>query len=381
MHTILLTGATGNLGSRTLVELLDTTDAAAILLVYAESDDAAKTAVTEVLHFWDRVYSTYADRLLILASDLTKPDLGLSPKDYATVANRTTHLIHCAANFKLDLSLTDARASILGATQNLVTLVTSTSQTDTFKRFNYISSLDAGGARSGPVPEAFVPSTTKKFLNTYQQAKAEAEDYLYTLSTTKAFPITVYRPSMLVGDSTTGQIINGQSLYHIINDMFLNPASSVLPGKQFRIDPIPINIIATALVHMYDAAETEGRVFNLVSGYEKSLPLPKLVAQLQGIYQKLEGTVRPSPRFISPLLPYLILTIGSFCTFGTLRTSLRKQRDLVRYFFLDLRPDNQATNTFLAARGITIPHLSDYLPLLCQYIYTEQKNPTSLHTK
>lgn len=380
MHHILITGATGNLGSRTLVELLDNTDAFCILLVYANSDETAVAEVIKTLSFWDRVYNNYADRLLILASDLTKPDLGLTTERYLEVANRTTHIIHCAANFKLDLSLADARASILSATEYLVNLVKSNPHSDSFLRFNYISSLDAAGAAGGSVKETFVPSTEKKFLNTYQQAKAEAEDYLHFLSTTEDFPITVYRPSMLVGDSSTGKIINGQSLYHIIHDMFLSPASSILPGKQFRIDPIPINILATALRYMYDAKETKGRVFNLVSGYEKSLPLPQFVIALQKIYQDLEGSLRPVPRFISPLLPYTLLTIGSFCTFGELNKTLTKQRNLVRYFFLDLRPDNTATSEFLAARGVTIPRIIDYLPVLCQYIYTEHKDPASLHT-
>ncbi len=381
MHTILITGATGNLGSRTLIELLATTDASCILLVYAKTDEAARGEVEKVLQFWSKSYAAYADRLLVVASDLTKSDLGLSPERYLEIANKTTHIIHCAANFKLDLSLEDARASILGATSYLVTLVKSATTPLGFKRFNHISSLDAAGSNGGRVPEHFVRSSVKTFLNTYQQAKAETEDYLHDLYTKEGFPITVYRPSMLVGDSETGKIINGQSLYHIINDMFLHPTSSVLPGKDFRIDPIPINVIAQALRHMYDAPETLGQVFNLVSGYEKSLPVPELVAQLQTIYADLEGTKRSIPRFISPLLPYILLTIGSWCTFGALRQTLTKQRDLVRYFFLDLRPDNQTTSTFLASHDIIIPHIRTYLPRLCRYIFTEHKDPTSLHTK
>ena len=54
----------------------------------------------------------------------------------------------------------------------------------------------------------------RTFHNTYEQAKAEAEEYLYPFMADERLPITIHRPSMVVGDSMTGKAISFQVFYH-----------------------------------------------------------------------------------------------------------------------------------------------------------------------
>lgn len=379
MNTILLTGATGNLGSRILAEFLKANeDTKFVLLVYGKEYQDAQKQVESVLAFWD-CSSDSLNRIEIFLGDITEATLGFSPEDYTRLTEKVTHVIHCAANFKLDLSLEEARKSILEATKNVVVFGKECQKKGIFKKFNYISTLDVAGNLEGVIREEFLTHTKRKFLNTYQIAKSEAEEYLREQHEKHFFPMTIYRPSMLVGDSQNGKIINLQSLYHIINDMFLRPESKILPGKDFSIDPMPLDLISRGMYLMYDAPETVGKVYHFASGYELSLALPVFIDELQKIYQKITGKIIAKPIFISPLVPYMLISLLCFLSFGSLKKKLNIQKDMIQYFFLDVRFDNSQMKSFLEARGVMIPHLKDYLPVLCAYMIKKNPALAALH--
>ncbi|QQR64567.1 SDR family oxidoreductase [Candidatus Kaiserbacteria bacterium] len=379
MHTIFITGATGNLGSRTLVEFLLNTDARCVVLVYAPNLSDAEEQIRKVLSFWNVEWDVVHDRLTVLCGDTTQKMLGLDSSIFDSLSHTVTHIIHCAAYFKLDMSLEDARRSIVEATENVAMLGIEATKNQVFKHFTYISSLDAVGMQEGTIYETFFDISQLRFLNTYQQAKAEAESYLHSLFLTKQFPITVVRPSMLVGDAQTGKIINPQSLYHIIQDMFLKPPSILLPGRNFRIDPMPINFLAHGMRHMYDAPETCGRVYHFVAGSNHNITIPKFIDLLQTIYYEQLGIRIKKPIFIAPLLPYIFMTILYTFLWGEPKRKVKEQRDMIRYFFLNAKPDNAQMKAFMESRGVEIPNITEYLPTLCAYIIQTQKLPVSLY--
>lgn len=374
MNTILLTGATGNLGSRILVEFLKDPNIRFKLLVFGKDQKDVEEQIDKILLFWG-ANPVLKNRIDPLVGDMTAGEyLGFSKETYLELAKEVTHIIHCAANFKLDLSLEDARKSIVEGTKYLVLFGKKCQEENrSFKRFNYISSLDAAGDLQGEIKEEFLGDKQKGYLNTYQAAKAEAEELLQNEYIENNFPITVYRPSMLVGDSENGKIINPQSLYHIINDMFLNPESMVLPGKDFRVDPMPINFLAEGIYQMYDSNETLGKVYHFVSGQNASLTLPKLIDKLQIIYSNTTGKLIPKPIFISPQIPFVLLSVGYFLTLGKVKKSLYLKREMMRYLFLNTNPDNTQMKNFLESRGLKLPLLKDYLQILCEYMIQEKK--------
>lgn len=71
-----------------------------------------------------------------------------------------------------------------------------------------VSTVGVGGRYYGALPEQWL-NTPRNFHNTYEQSKAEAEIILKT-EVDQGMPITVHRPSMIVGDSQTGRILNFQ---------------------------------------------------------------------------------------------------------------------------------------------------------------------------
>lgn len=384
MHTnvVLITGATGNLGSRIMAELLTDPHVLLKLLVYAKTDEEAHKAVQNVLTFWECDQHMH-DRIEVFSANITKTHLGLSEEDYTRLAHEITHVIHCAAPFKLNLEIEEAREGILYGTRNVAMLAQAAGPAGVFKHFNHISTIEISGDMEGVVKEEFFSEDTKRtFFNTYEQAKAEAEQYLYKEYTGKGFPVTVYRPAMLVGDSKTGKILNPQSMYHLLTEMFLKPRFPIVPANpHFRIDPIPLDIIARAMCLMYDHTETIGEVYHLTSGKDNTMTLKEFVDALQGIYLKLTGARIKPPYFISPRIFRPFIRIAAALTSGNIQAELLVQRNFIDISLLDVQFDNTKTQGFLRQYGLTIPPLREYLPTLAAYFHSVHPEVTLLHRK
>jgi amino acid adenylation domain-containing protein/thioester reductase-like protein len=101
---VLLTGATGFLGSYLLRELLAAPDRQVSVLVRGSDDRTARTRLGEVLcHYFGAetgAYLQHNPRLTVLAGDLRRDDLGLPPRGYDRLANSLQAIFHCAANVK-----------------------------------------------------------------------------------------------------------------------------------------------------------------------------------------------------------------------------------------------------------------------------------------
>ncbi len=99
---VLLTGATGYVGSYVLRELLLNPDRHVSVLVRAADDRAALVRLAKTLqhYFGATKGAAFANhpRLSVLSGDLRKNDLGLSAKSYDRLADGLQAVFHCAAN-------------------------------------------------------------------------------------------------------------------------------------------------------------------------------------------------------------------------------------------------------------------------------------------
>ncbi|KAK8849366.1 hypothetical protein IAR55_004698 [Kwoniella newhampshirensis] len=136
--TIVLTGATGSLGSFLLVRLgqlpLDVVHRI-VCLVRAKDDKAARTRVEDTLA--KRELDLESSRFEVLAADLPADDLGLASTTYARLINAVDVVIHAAWPVHFASGLVSFEDSIKG-TRNLLNLVAA-SQSQS--QFYYCSSL------------------------------------------------------------------------------------------------------------------------------------------------------------------------------------------------------------------------------------------------
>ncbi|KPI15602.1 thioester reductase domain protein [Actinobacteria bacterium OK074] len=95
---ILLTGATGFLGSHLLLDLLRQADADVVCLVRAADDEAAERRLAEALASFDQPWtSEVRRRVTVLAADIRQPRLGLTDERWEQLAREVDSIVNVAA--------------------------------------------------------------------------------------------------------------------------------------------------------------------------------------------------------------------------------------------------------------------------------------------
>ncbi|MEY2516988.1 MAG: hypothetical protein QOJ89_4346, partial [bacterium] len=260
--TVLLTGATGFLGMEVLARLMDTTDKQVLALVRADTDEEAASRVRTTLANLFEDPSAYADRVVALRGDLTSAGLGLdtAARERALGA---TEIIHGAASVAFDLPLDESRAINVAGTSRMLDLAHEVAAGGALRRFTYISTAYVAGDCSGSVPERHHSRRTR-YRNAYEQSKSEAEALVHAQR--DALPTTILRPSIVVGDSSTGWTSSFNVIYSPLR-AFASGAFKVLPARRRSlIDVVSVDYVARSVLALTAAPAALGGTFHLVAG-------------------------------------------------------------------------------------------------------------------
>lgn len=362
MKGVFITGATGNIGSRLLKEYLLGAGHTVYLLVRGRTQEHAEERVKEVLGFWDLSFEQYRGRLVVLRGDVEQPDLGLAP-DVCDQLREKIHLfIHSASNIRLDLSAEEARRTILGGTKNAYEL---SRRFSNIERFGFVSTLEVIGDRSGQVKEEFLDNHRVNFLNTYELAKFEAEEYLRQRSEECA-AITVFRPGMVVGESRTGKALEFQSFYLLAEKMLLNPDYPVMP-KGPPVNTIPVDILAEGIARLMEYPGARGQVYHFCQGADDRTEFTDFIEQLQPVAEALLKRPVRQPKYVSPVFHRALLRLLRKLTWGRAGRYIRTQLLFLDYSFVSWNVDNSKARETLKGMGMHWPRFADYLPQLMGY--------------
>ena len=290
MKIVLLTGSTGAVGSALVGAFLAEPGTELRLVIRAATRDELHERLERLFRFVGVAPDDAATRARVraLSGDVTAPGLGIDVADLTGLRSEVTHIVHSAGAVRMNLPIEAARRSAVDSAREIAAFAKSGPRV---RKVEFVSTVGVGGRMGGLLPETWIEQA-RGFHNTYEQAKAEAEDYVRT-EAERGLPLTVHRPSMVVGDSRTGAIAHFQVFYHLCEFLSGRRTLGLCPRLgQTRLDTVPADYVARAIAWSSGQSETAGKVLHLCSGPHDSIPLPELRRQVRERFARPAGGCR-----------------------------------------------------------------------------------------
>lgn len=360
-NTILLTGATGFLGTQIALELLKQTDNRIIALVRGEDEDAALRHLQRTWWDWPELKKAIGERVQLVKGDVSKKHLGIEKTVYENLLENITHIIHTAADLRLDAPLKELQKINVGGTDNILEIAHYAYQDNLLERFSHISTAYVAGRRKGVIEE---DSCTDKygFLNNYERSKFEGE----TLVRNSHVPTSIFRPGMVVGDSQNGFIKTFNTVYVPVR-LYLTGKLQIMPvNPSFKINFIPVDYVARAVADLTFHPDAEGLTFHLTPPHDLLPTVDELIKLIRRwAHTKLKIKL-PRPLFI-PLPLFLIQKLSNINRiFGHGKNALSTLATLAPYFSEDRKFLRDNTDRLIGNYNLK---WQDFLPKLLEYAF------------
>ncbi len=292
------------------------------------------------------------DRAEVLVGDVCDMDLGLSSHEYRALSRELTWIHHLAGIYFMGVDDETARRVNVGGTRTVLDLARDAGR---LERVVHWSTAMVSGDRRGTVHEEDL-ECGQKFHNAYERTKYEAERAVRAAM--RQLPITVVRPSIIVGDSTSGEIDKLDGPYYLMVLIATNASGLRLPilGKgDSPLHLVPIDYVVEAAWHVAHAPGAAGKAFHLVD------PNPMTARAVFELVAEAANTEKPRGHIPRPLARAVLRTPG---------LARLRRGPLAFLDMLDHAVHYDQTNTAQALAGTTVrcPALSDYLPQLVRYV-------------
>ncbi len=260
---LLLTGATGFLGSHLLLDLLEHTAAELTCLSRAASKEAARTALLQRLawYFPGCELSRYEPRIAVELGDVAAPRLGLSEGVYAELAASHGLILNVAGN----VSHAGASEQFFGVNTRGVAELVQLARSGAPKALHHISTTSVIGEFPQGAPlSAFSEARLQEgqsFRDAYDESKYRAE-VLLRQAFAEGLAGSVYRVGYVAPHSITGRFQPNIQQNYV--SLYVRACTRLgfaphLPER--RIQPTPVDSAARAIITLLTGAGAGGTYY------------------------------------------------------------------------------------------------------------------------
>ena len=244
--TIFLTGANGFLGTKIASNIIKHHDHDIIAIIRSNNSEDAVNRLYRAWWEFPELLEEICGRVHVVTGDITQNNLGMETEEYEKLIQIVTHVIHTAADWRLKASLEELQKTNVQGTQNVLKMAQLVHKDHGLERFSHISTAYVAGGRMGAVSEDSLTSEYG-FLSDYEKTKFESE-----IEVRKSeFDISIFRPSMIVGNSSTGYIKTFNTVY-IPLKLYLNGQLPIVPvSPSMKINLVPVNYVSDAVLESY----------------------------------------------------------------------------------------------------------------------------------
>jgi thioester reductase-like protein len=348
---LLLTGATGFLGIEVLARWLEQDTRNVIALVRAADDEAAQQRIDDTLaDALGDAAGEHEGRVQAIAADVARPGLGLSEGKLRELAARTGTIIHCAASVSFAQPLSCAREVNVGGTSEMLAFAETAMAHGGLDRYVHVSTAFVAGTHPGRFSERDL-YLGQDFRNPYEQSKCEAE---LLIRATQHLPVTILRPSIVVGDRRTGWTSAFNVIYWPLRAFSKGLLRAVPAVPTSPVDVVPVDYVANAIHALAGHPRAAGHTYHLTAG-AATTTLGEIASIASDYFDQ------PTPELIAP---------ADF-DLGAVEPSLQRvfteAATYFPYFSVQTRFENRRTRDLLDPLGISASPLSEYLERLLDF--------------
>jgi thioester reductase-like protein len=341
--TILLTGFPGFLGSALVERLLDRGHGPVACLVQPTYREAATRRATALA-------GDESDRIRIYEGDITEPGLGL---DGTGELASVTELYHLAAVYDLGVSAAVGDAVNVRGTEHVLDVAAALG----VDRFQYVSTCYVSGRYDGVFTSEML-AEGQSFNNHYERTKHEAE-LLVRDRMAEGLPATIYRPSIAVGDSETGETDKYDGPYYLVRLLLAQPSTlsavTVPPGaSRTELNVVPRDFVVDAIAHLSGREDTVGEVYQLCDPTPRPVP-----AFVEAVADAL------GHRVVTPTVPKPVIR-NAFAALGC--KGMPAEPATIDYFDQPTRYVCPNTRRALEGTGIECPPFASYVDRLVAFV-------------
>lgn len=261
---VLVTGATGFLGSRVVAELLAMTASRVFCLVRADDGASALARLLAAQRAHEGELAGAQARLVPILGDLAQPRLGLDEAAFAALGRRVHTLFHCGAGVSLTADCDSLWSVNVGGTRELLRLAGQ----GRAKALHYASTLAvfvAADVGEGRFYEADGLEQSARVFGGYAQSKWAAE-VLVREAAKGLGAVAVHRLGLLTGDSVSARGAASDWLALTVRGLARLGAVPESYSAELAMDATPIDYAARAMVAIAAGQTGDGLVTTHLAG-------------------------------------------------------------------------------------------------------------------
>lgn len=291
-------------------------------------------------------------RVEVLEGDAAAIDLGLSGREFRTLAEQVAYIQHHA---QISWEGSDVRSIEALNVQGAREVLELARAAHGLKRLVHHSTAFVSGERTGVVREDELEEG-QRFRSPIEASKFRAERLMRRAM--DQVPITVVRPSIVVGHSQTGEIDRLDGLYLLVLLILTSPMEITLPlptRGDVALNFVPVDYVARASVALMDEPGALGRTFHLVD------PAPLPARRVYELIARAAG--RPLPRgFIPVNITRALLRAPGLERFA------KSPRAFLEQLATPVTYTSHGAREVLVPRGIECPPFDAYVDTLVNHV-------------
>jgi len=355
--TYFVTGATGFIGRHLVQDLLRNREGDVFALVR----DGSQERLAELTEGWEG-----GERVTPVVGDLTAARLGVDEGWIEEHRGKIDHFFHLAAVY--DMTAEDEaneRANVAG-TRNAVALANAVEA----GIVHHASSVAITGAYKGMFREDMFDEG-QDLPSSYHRTKFEAEKIVREET---AGPWRVYRPSVVIGNSKTGEMDKIDGPYYFFKA--LQKARHALPewfplvGLEFGYTNIvPVDYVAGAMDHIAHLPDLDGQAFHLMATKSQRS------GDVLNTFAKAAHAPHMAIRIDKRLTDALPKGVGSLLLQLPALKGVRRQiladlgipEEILGHLGFTAQFDTRDSERALAGTGVEVPPLDSYAERIWDY--------------